>query len=129
MGYLFFGLFGFAGGVIWVYFAVDAKRTRLEAQRVEQDIRAEALQQSQDELTERARLAEKETSRLRVVEAELSQEMERLQASRSSFEASVISYKELQDENAILKKDLRNIDVLVRKTQLDRELQRQTQEK
>jgi hypothetical protein len=45
---------------------------------------------------------------------------EQLNADRKNFDAAVISYKELVDENLILKTDLRNLDAHVRKIQLDR---------
>ena len=45
----------------------------------------------------------------------------------AAFEAKVVSFNELQEENTILKRDLRNLDVNVRKLQLDRDLQQQTQ--
>src|SRR3990172_5706445 len=48
---------------------------------------------------------------------------------RAWFETQVVSYKELQNENAILKHDLQNVDVNVRKLELDRQLQREAHEK
>ena len=48
-----------------------------------------------------------------------------LESTRAELDARVISYRELQDENAIIKRDLRNLDVQTRKLQLDREQQRQ----
>ena len=50
------------------------------------------------------------------------------QAERAQFDAQVISHKELQDENGILKRDLRNLDVRLRKTDLDVQLQTEAQE-
>jgi ssDNA-binding Zn-finger/Zn-ribbon topoisomerase 1 len=48
---------------------------------------------------------------------------------RAWFETQVVSYKELQNENAILKRDLQNVDVNIRKLELDRQLQREAHEK
>lgn len=50
-----------------------------------------------------------------------------LKARREEFERRVISYGELQQENAILKRDLQNIDVTVHKLRLDTELLDQRQ--
>lgn len=57
----------------------------------------------------------------------LTREATRLKAEQEQFEVRVISYKELQDENTILKRDLQNVDVDLRKLQMDRELQQQSQ--
>ena len=51
-----------------------------------------------------------------------------LEQRQKEFDARIISYKELQDENLILKRDLHNIDVSLRKLQLDRDRQREKQE-
>jgi hypothetical protein len=48
---------------------------------------------------------------------------------RSDLESRVVSYRELQEENALLKRDLQNIDVNVHKLEIDGQLrdQRQTE--
>ncbi len=43
------------------------------------------------------------------------------------FAAKIVSYNELASENKILKRDLQNVDVNLRKLQLDTEMQRQKQ--
>lgn len=45
----------------------------------------------------------------------------------SEFEKRIISYRELQDENVILKRDLQNIDVNLNKLQMDGELREEKQ--
>ena len=52
---------------------------------------------------------------------------EGLKARRAEFEALVISYDELKNENTTLKQDLQNVDVNLRKLQMDRELQGRAQ--
>lgn len=54
---------------------------------------------------------------------------ERLTAHRRDLDQRIIKYDELQEENSILKHDLQNVDVNLRKLQLDVELQREKQEK
>jgi len=51
-----------------------------------------------------------------------------LEAQRADLARRIVSYVELQDENAILKRDLQNIDVNLHKLQLDGELRHQRQE-
>ncbi|MBU0640772.1 MAG: GIY-YIG nuclease family protein [Planctomycetes bacterium] len=85
--------------------------------------------------SEKNRLAE-EDERLKRFRTEiergrktLTHEAEQVKVERREFDARVISYKELHAENLILKRDLQNIDVDLRKLQLDRELQRESQAK
>jgi hypothetical protein len=42
-----------------------------------------------------------------------------LKADQTEFESRVISYKELQAENTILKRDLQNLDINLLKPELD----------
>lgn len=55
-------------------------------------------------------------------------ESQKISAEREEFENKVITYAELENENQILKRDLQNIDVELRKLQLDREIQGERQE-
>lgn len=77
---------------------------------------------------------EEEKERLRSLRAEMqsaSEEARRraaaLQQSEADFQRRIISYRELQEENAILKRDLQNIDVNMNKLQLDGEARQQRQ--
>jgi hypothetical protein len=103
MGYLFLTLFGFVGGGVAMYVALDAKRHRVEEMLHQVDSAAKQNQEGQEDI--------------RIREQALHQ-----------FQSQVISYNELQDENAILKRDLRNLSVSLRKTQLDRDLQQKSEE-
>ena len=51
-----------------------------------------------------------------------------LKLSKKRFEEKAIAYSELQNENAILKKDLENIDVNLRKLRMDRDQQQSRQQ-
>ncbi len=53
--------------------------------------------------------------------------MAELVQQRELFDHRVVSYRELQEENAILKRDLQNIDVNLRKLEIDGELRQQQQ--
>ena len=119
---------GLLGGGACVFAVLDTRRRVVEAQKRQQDAEAQRLQGTHQAINARQQVLDEENARLTAARTQLENEAGRLRAARSEFDASVVSYKELQDENTILKRDLRNIDVQVRKHQLDRELLRQTQE-
>lgn len=113
MGYgLVFVLGILAGGT--TVFGVLAVRRGVINKQARQTAAKEA------ELAERtARLLERETklaTRVGTIETEF-------KARAAEFEARVISYNELRDENLILKRDLQNIDVNLRKMELDVQVQ------
>ena len=56
-------------------------------------------------------------------EEKVKSQADQLQAEEKQFEARFVSYQELQSENALLKRDLLNLNVNLRKVTLDRELQ------
>lgn len=60
--------------------------------------------------------------------SKLDSEAIKLRNEREELDARVIAYAELVDENSILKRDLQNIDVNLRKLQLDRDMQQRRQE-
>ena len=51
--------------------------------------------------------------------SELELSKKRVDETRMELDAKIVSYQDLQAENSILKRDLRNVDLEVRKTQLD----------
>jgi len=107
-------LLGLFAGAFCVFVLVEAKsRNVREAQR-ELDARAKQAEGSLAALIARERVLNEQATRLSTMETEL--------------EGRTISYKDLQDENAVLKHDLQNIDVNLRKLELDRQLQREAQE-
>ena len=103
MLYVVMLLLGVFAGAISVYVILENRRRR--------------LRELEHKLRRQAREIDETLPRIRERERELKE-----------FEAQVISYKELKDENAILKHDLQNIDVNLRKIQLDRDVQRENQE-
>ncbi len=95
-----------AGGVCVFLFLVN-KRKKLAAQEVSQA-------KLQLELREKRR--------------RLNEKASRLEADQEAFGRHAIAYEELEGENAILKRDLQNIDVNLQKLRLDREVQGENQE-
>ncbi len=93
------------------------------------------LDKKRKELAARQRRVEGEQTRLDGAVKELSgkqksleEETRRFAAARREFETRAVAYKDLQDENALLKRDLRNLDVGCRKLQLDRAQQAKKQQ-
>lgn len=100
-------ILGIFGGAIAVYASSEVKRTTLQAQKKRQT-------EQQRQIEELAR-ANTESSAL-------------LRRERETFDAQKILYSDLEIENKILKRDLQNIDVHSRKLELDRGLQRESEQ-
>jgi hypothetical protein len=60
---------------------------------------------------------------------QLNQRTEEFRSQQELFNKQAVSYADLQHENSILKRDLQNIDVNLRKLEMDGELHRQVQAK
>lgn len=119
-----------AGGICVWLFAMD-RYARLKARAL-----------TADELSNRARAElEKVQARAQALDAREAEERIRKEAlerqvitrdaeehaRREAFEHQIISYQELKDENAVLKRDLQNIDVNLQKRELDAEIREQRQ--
>lgn len=100
-----------------------AAKVELEARAAEQTARLEREQADHD-----TRIAQQIAQMKAEFGARAAVQTARLKAEQAAFGARVISYRELEGENAILKRDLQNMDVSLRKAQLDREVQRKNQE-
>lgn len=114
MLYVVVMLLGVFGGGVSVYLALAVRRITLDKQ--------EQLQQTQSR-----EIREKLTS-IAKKEKDLAAGTTNLGTERQEFDSRFIAHKDLQDENFILKHDLQNIDVNLRKLQLDRDRQQETQE-
>jgi Meiotically Up-regulated Gene 113 (MUG113) protein len=114
MDYIIVALLGMAGGAFCVFMLTEGRRKALGEQKRAQEEQSQRIAASLQNLTAR--------------EERYDQVATQLKAARAEFDARAVPYKELQDENTILKRDLRNIIVQVRKVQLDTHAQRQSQE-
>jgi hypothetical protein len=103
-----------AGGAFCVFMILEAQRKKLREQKEENQASSEALKIASQAYSAKKAVFEKELAQFKAAEAALA--------------SSVVPYRELQDENAIVKRDLHNLEVHVRKLKLDQELQRKTQE-
>lgn len=103
MTHLVVAVLGVIAGATAVYVALQWKHHNLQEQKEDQDRREVKIQESL-------------------------KKMERFKNEKAEFDLRVISFKELEDENSILKRDLQNIDVNLRKIELDRNIQQEKQE-
>ena len=114
MDYALVCLIGVLGGAFVVFILQDAKRKKLDKQHHEQESQAERIRSDKEAIATRQR--------------EIDQLSAKLAAEHKELSARAISYQELQNENGILKRDLRNLDQQGRKLALDRDAQRHNQE-
>ena len=115
MFYVFaFFLLGLGAGAAFAWVASQRGRFELKKQREEQQAQAKRI----DEALRKTQARESQLQ-----EAQLD-----LQVREEQFNKRLIRYEELQNENTILKRDLQNVDVNLRKLLLDQNLQRQRQE-
>jgi hypothetical protein len=135
-------LIGVIVGGFATFVMLTETRRRLNQQKRSQESQREELEHARQAAEARQREVHRQTAQLEVREQEsleharqaaearqreIDRQTAQLKAREQEFEARLVSYKELQDENALLKRDLQNIDVDLRKLQLDRELQRERQ--
>jgi len=120
-----FFVLGFAGGGSTVFVAFLAKRAMLLAQKKRQDEQVQRLSATAHALKER----ENEFAQaLSARQHQLAELKAKLTAEETALEARAVSYTEVLGENAILKRDLRNVDVNLRKLELDRNQQQESQQ-
>ena len=114
MLYVFMCVMGLVAGGFCVFMLLANQRKGVEQQKRTQDAQRKKIKEV-----------------LRQIEArqkDMARQKAQLGAQQKEFTARFVSYKELQDENVLLKRDLQNIDVGSRKLQLDRDRDRQAQE-
>ncbi len=115
MGYIVIGIFvGGIMGAALTFLLLLNKHNNLQNQKAEQDAKERTIQKSLQDIKAKAH--------------ELQADDAKLKSLLEEVESRVVSFEELQNENTILKRDLRNIDVTLRKLELDRHVQQQTQE-
>jgi hypothetical protein len=142
MDYILVALLGMTGGAFCVFMVLEAQRQRLRQQKRQQDASLQEIQSDIHALAQREEQFERDLARRRAGQEEEMQsalralkareeksdrESSQLKQDRAEFESRAIQYGELQQENTILKRDLRNIDVHLRKLKLDYEMQGQAQ--
>ena len=114
VAYIFVLLIGLAGGAICVYVLLEQRHRQLRQLQKE----VEADQRDNE------RTAQEQGDKQRQLESEAN----RIRQEAVALNARVISLSELQNENTVLKRDLRNLDIGFRKLKLDRDTQHGTQQ-
>ncbi len=109
MDYVLVCLIGIVGGGFVVFFALHSSKKIVDENRKELDSQKTKLREVFDSL--------------KVKQVSLDEASRRLTTARSVFDKLPVSYKELQDENTTLKRDLRNLYINIRKCDLDVEQQ------
>jgi hypothetical protein len=125
MIYFIMFLLGFGGGASTVYVALLAQRRVFRAQKKRHDAQIKRMHEATHALAERENNLAQAVS---AHEREFAERVENLAAQQQQFDKRVVSYSELQGENGILKRDLRNLDVSLRKLTLDRQKQQESQQ-
>jgi len=132
MAYVVFALLGMCGGGFSVFMALEEKRRHFKAQQQQHEVQ---VKESQDQLELKVEELDLKTEELDKLHQsletwrdELSKNRLALVSTQSSFDNKAIAYADLQTENTILKRDLRNVALHVRKLELDHEVRRQTQQ-
>lgn len=136
MWYVLVYLIGLFAGAVGIYLAFHAKRRKLDKQAMQQAEQANRnLETARRNLNEQERLQSELANRNNEDRKAITKKRENLESQmadlkrvRTDFDAKCVSYEELTGENAILKRDIRNIHVQTRKLQLDRDQQQRTQE-
>lgn len=113
MEYFLIALLGLVGGGICVFIALDKQRKRVTSVKHQLDVIAKETD---------VKLAD-----IRVREEQIGNNTEALKKAEENLANRVVAYTELQNENGILKLDLRNVTVHLRKLQLDGEKLGQSQ--
>lgn len=113
MDYIFMTLVGMIGGGICVYVALLNWARSLDEQKRKQAAQAQQINGT--------------VIAIRASQQELEQKWGRLNVEAEQLKSRAVSYKELQDENLILRRDLRNLDIHVRKLSLDRQVTHEKQ--
>src|ERR1043165_4264097 len=103
---------GFSGGGAIVYFMLTIQRNNVTslAKTVESD-RAQLVELEQRLNADRKQIA--------ILDDGLRKQRAELEAKERTFNARHVSYSELQAENELCKRDLRNIEMTIRKNRLD----------
>jgi hypothetical protein len=113
MAYFLLAVLGFGCGCIAVYVALANKWMELD--------------EKQRQITAEGQRNSEQLEDIRKTEARLHDVSSALNAARNEFDRRVVSYTELQNENGLLKRDLRNLALNIRKLQLDGRAREQMQ--
>lgn len=132
MLYAFLFLMGLIAGATTSFLLVVERRRALKKDRAKLEAQVQKVKETAQSLKGKQERIKAEEARLTQFMASQQEELDRqgstLKERQDAFDRQCVSYRELQTENEILKRDLQNIDVNVRKLHLDSDIHRETQE-
>lgn len=143
MDYAVLALLAFSGGIICSLVALANKHRKLAEQRLNQESAAGQLQEIERQLGAKQQSLQQDADNMAKFHAQWMHDAEsslsaqqhafderarQLEAAEAALNTRVVSYKELQDENALIKRDLRNAHLIANKQRFDVQLQREAQE-
>lgn len=120
MTYIITVIIGFLGGATAIFAWFYTRHQALEAQRRRQASQAQQIETG-------LQLNKQREVELERAHQDFAVQVAELKAQEDRFNARIVSYTELADENGILKADLFSLAVHVRKTELDCQQQAQAQ--
>ncbi len=103
MLYVFIFVMGSVAGAVCVFLVLINKRMALNDQKSKQKAEAARIQET--------------VKKIKAKQAEFDQKVARLKEIQERLQ--IVSYQEMQEESILLKRDLQNVDVDLRKLQLD----------
>jgi hypothetical protein len=149
VAYFVIALISFVGGGLAGFFASEPRRRQLAEQQREQQEEEQRLLKEFASLNEATENLEKRRAEIQKSQMRNKVEFERLQTEQNEaferlqlryqkdlqefeetqrkFDGRVITLTDLQEENTVLKSDLRNLDMSIRKSRLDRDHLRESQ--
>ena len=142
MDYVVLALVAFAGGFICSMVGLANKHRNVAQRLLEQESGARRIEEAKRTLDAQQQALQRDAEKMARDHAQWTHDAEAVHNSRqqmldqrarnldqaeSAFNARRIEYRELQDENAILKRDLRNSHLNARKLHFDLQLQREAQ--
>src|SRR3954451_18815397 len=96
-------LIAFVGAIVAVFYTVEPKRRRLEEMERKQADRGDQQREAQQKLDAQLERLNKEKDTVSQLHKEVESTAARIRSVRAELEGKAVSYKELLDENAILK--------------------------
>lgn len=142
MDYVVIALIAFSGGFFCSLVALANKSRKVAEQRLSQDQEMQRLREVETLLRAKEQSLQRDSENMARAHAQWTHEAEaaanarqrilderakRLEMAEAALDARVISYNELQGENTLVKRDLRNAHLSARKLRFDLQIQQEAQ--
>lgn len=104
-------LLGLVSGIVATYFIMDDPRRRSIERLKKLDDREDQLIQERDSINQRERFLKTRTAELETLSSGLVSRDQTLLARQKEFESKAVSYADLENENRLIRTELKNINV------------------